>query len=135
MTDRFTFRKTEKLSNIRQIDRLYKEGHSFVTGLLRVNYLLCTDPDDQGVKILIAIPKKRFRKAVHRNRLRRLIREAYRIHKQVLTDLMTDFPGVFLIGFTYLGDRIDITFAELEKKITEVLPKLESVIRNMRDKS
>jgi ribonuclease P protein component len=135
MTDRFTFRKTEKLSNIRQIGRLYQEGHSFVSGPLRVNYLFCPDSEDQGVQVLIAIPKKRFRRAVHRNRLRRLIREAYRLHKQPLTNLMADFPGAFLIGFTYLGDRIDITFDEIEKKISEVLPKLESLIKSMRDKS
>ena len=83
MTERrHTLSKEERLSWKRHIDRLFTEGRSFVAFPLRVVYLLS---DEEGMPVrasfLVSVPKKRFKRAVKRNRIKRQVREAYRMHK------------------------------------------------------
>jgi len=84
--NRNTFRKPEKICNQKQIDRLFKEGKSFYSGLFRLLFVESELSEQPPVQLLIAVPKKNLRHAVSRNRMKRLIREAYRLNKHALIE-------------------------------------------------
>jgi len=72
----------------------------------------------------MAVPKRKFKKAVDRNRIRRLIREAYRLNKHLIKN--RDFMSTISlnIGFVYIGNKVDISFVEIEKGMIGCLEKL-----------
>ena len=87
---RYTLGKAERLCSKKLIERLFVGGHkSFPAYPLRVVYMyLNPDEAEADVSILISVPKKRFKRAVKRNFVKRQIREAYRRHKYILLDTL-----------------------------------------------
>ena len=73
------------------------------------------------VQILISVPKKRFKHAVDRNRVKRQIREAYRHHKQLLEGVVAEDKQL-LIAFIWLSDRHYQT-NEVEKRVIGLLER------------
>jgi len=124
MNTAYTFRKTERLSLKKDIDTLFNEGASFNLTPFKVFYMVQIRGEDVPVKVLIGIPKKKIRLAVNRNRLRRQIKEAYRLHKHLLIDRMKSHTGSLHIGFVYARDRSDIAFTELENQMISCLERL-----------
>jgi ribonuclease P protein component len=128
MSGLFTFSKEERLSHKNEIDALFHEGLSFTLGAFRVLYLLRPPvPGGTPIKILVAVPRKKFRRAVDRNRLRRMIREAYRLNKHLLTEKRAFLPGMLHLGFIYIADR-EIPYALLEKEISGCLEKIDRIL-------
>src|ERR1700749_1277352 len=78
----YTFKKEERLCNKRLIDELFHNGSSFLCYPFKASWLLAADEQSVPVQILFSVSKKRFKRAVDRNRIKRCIREAYRINKQ-----------------------------------------------------
>ena len=79
------FGKLEKLKSKKQIDLLFKEGRSVVAFPLRVKYQFLSVAEARApVQAGVSVSKKSFRHAVDRNRIKRLIREAYRLQKGTL---------------------------------------------------
>jgi ribonuclease P protein component len=129
MNLRFTLHKAERLSHRKHIDNLFEKGTTFNLSPFKIFYLLEETVTDEPVAILVTVPKKRFRRAVDRNRLRRLIRETYRLHKHGLIEKVKSIPGISLhIGFVYIGDRKDIAFVELEKQMVNCLERLGRIV-------
>jgi ribonuclease P protein component len=120
MNVRFTFPKKERLCYKKDIDRVFSEGKSFALGPLKVFYLVPDIQEEWPARVLIAIPRKKFKRAVDRNRLRRMIREAYRMNKHKLNE-----TGRHLhIALVYTGNTTAIPFAELRDKLVVCLDKL-----------
>lgn len=76
----FHFYREERLKNFLTIQRLFKEGASIGAYPLRV-FLLERPLDQIPVKVAFAAPKRAFKRAVDRNRIKRQMREAYRLQK------------------------------------------------------
>jgi ribonuclease P protein component len=125
---RYTFKKEEKLKSRKTIEQLFRAGRSFSNFPFRVLWKFAgtsTAPLQTG----FAVSSKNFKKAVHRNRIKRLMREAYRLQKSELQTLLTQQPkgpigqkqlAVFII---YVGNELpeyDLIF----EKTTQLLNRL-----------
>ncbi len=122
----FTLKKEERMASKRLIDKLFRGGdsHSLVSFPIRLVYLLDNrgDGDTTAQKqILISVPKRCFKRAVKRNRVKRQIREAYRRNKNFLPDL--DEGRILLMAFIWLDDQLHSS-ETVEKKVVKLLQRM-----------
>lgn len=120
---RNTFRKPEKICNQKQIDSLFKDGKSLKSGLFRVLFLETEAKAVSSVQVLIAVPKKNLRSAVTRNRMKRLIREAYRLSKHKLVETYAKAGKHCDIAIIFMGKQC-VSQAETHTAINELLHRL-----------
>ena len=117
---RYTLSKEERLSWKRYIDLLFAKGQSFVAFPLRVVYLPIEEEVSAPVSILVSVPKKKFKRAVKRNLIKRQVRETYRVRKYDLIDPLLEKNKRMLVAFLYLDQEIH-PFADMEKAMTKAL--------------
>lgn len=120
---RNTFRKPEKICNQKQIDSLFKEGKSLKSGLFRLLYLETESTTPAPVQVLIAVPKKNLRHAVTRNRMKRLIREAYRMSKHKIQEVYIKAGKHCDIAFIFTGKQC-VSQPETTIAINDLLDRL-----------
>ena len=111
---RNTFRKPEKICNQKQIDCLFKEGKSLKSGLFRLIYVETTGQ---------AVPKKNLHLAVTRSRMKRLIREAYRLSKYKLIETYAKAGKHCDIAFIYMGKQC-VSQSQTHTAINDLLDRL-----------
>lgn len=103
---RQTLTKAERLYHRKLFEELLSSKNSFVKYPLRVVYKESSTPGEFPIRIAISVGKKRFKRAYKRNRIKRLIRESYRLYKPVI------FPKI--------GDKhIDILFIYIDNKLPD----------------
>lgn len=119
-----TFSKEERLCSRKSLDLLFKNGSSFLLYPFRISFLFVAEPSTVAVKIVINVSKKRYRRAVDRNLLKRRTREAYRLHKQNhFYSLLAPSDQVLLLSIQFIGkQKYDFDF--MEKKMINVFKKL-----------
>lgn len=119
---KYSFNKSEKLKSKTHIDTLFKEGKSVSAFPLRLVYMPSSQSDSMLSKTSVSVSKRNFKRAVDRNRIKRLIREAYRLHKsEYLSNILT--PHAFMI--LYIGKEMP-TLQELEKKMLVLFNKISN---------
>jgi len=104
---RSTFKKRERMVSLKLIESLFGGGCSFSVAAfpLRAVYMLSErQTGDSPVQLLISVPKKRFKHAVDRNRVKRQIREAFRQHKDLLWQVVPEEQRL-LLAFIWLSDE------------------------------
>ena len=122
-----TFRKQERIVSHQLIETLFEKGdsQSLAAYPLRVIYTQTERrPDCAETQILISVPKKRFKHAVDRNKVKRQVREAYRKNKHLLGGYVSEGKQL-LIAFVWLSDK-HCTSAEVEKRLVSLLQKMKS---------
>jgi len=121
---RNTLSKQERLSSKTMIERLFAGGsQSFAAFPMRVVYMSVEPAEGEtlpGASILISVPKKRFKRAVKRNRVKRQVREAYRKHKHVLLDALATRNQHLVVAFIWLDSRLHDS-DEVEWKVKRLL--------------
>lgn len=137
----FTLRKVEKLRHKTLVDGVFAKGKTIYDYPLRLNYRTLTrkelddsfrvaTPVDIGrLQMMITVPKKKLKRAVDRVRMRRLIREAYRLNRHVLYDALSDenTHRTISMAFIYLhGEKM--TYASVEKKMKRILSNLAQML-------
>jgi ribonuclease P protein component len=116
-----TFGKDEKLCSDKLIEQLFASGSSFVKYPLRVVYMNVSElPADTNCQVLTSVSKRRFKRAVKRNRVKRLIREAYRLNKHLLSGSIN---GKLILGFVFIGTDLP-EYKSVEKSMIYTLTKL-----------
>lgn len=96
----YKFPKREKLKNKKLIEKLFVEGKSVSSFPIKLIYLKTELPTDACIQAGVTVPKKNFKSAVQRNRIKRLLREAYRLNKSLV---FNNSEGTFAFLFLYLG--------------------------------
>ena len=120
---KYTLTKSERLCSKTLIERLFAGGNSsFPAFPLRVVYMwLEPSEGTSDVSILISVPKKRFKRAVKRNAVKRQVREAYRRNKYLLLDVLKSQGGKRLVlAFIWLDNQLRSS-EEVERKVQKLL--------------
>lgn len=113
--ERATLSAIERIKNSKEITTLIREGRAFFLSPFKVYYswqVGCKVP----VRVAFAVPKKKFSKAVMRNNLKRMSREAFRLQKQDLVALSKKQDQQLNILFMYQRSRV-YTYQEIQKAI------------------
>ena len=118
-----SFSKEERLTNKKIIDSLFKKGNQFFAYPFNIKWTTVTNDSIDHTQILISIPKRNFKKAVDRNKLKRLIREAYRINKSILTNRINLSEKKLVFTLIYTEKEI-IDFKLIQEKIILILYRL-----------
>lgn len=115
----YSFPKRERLSSKKKIEELFKTGSSFYWASFQVRYAPVKAPTEP-CQILISVPKKKFKRAVDRNLIRRRIREAYRLNKQCLAEAKPHY-----LAFVYLSKEI-LPFQTIQHQLIACLDRFKS---------
>ncbi len=115
----FTFPKKEKLKSKKLIDKLFVTGKSISYSSLKLVYLAADFEDASKIKTGVIAPKNKFKKAVDRNRVKRILREAYRLNKHAV---FNNIEGSFAFMILYLGNDIP-SLNEVDEKMQGLLKK------------
>ena len=116
--------KAERLHRKLIIDRMFAGGNarSFSIYPLRIVYMPA-DELDATASVLISVPKKRFKRAVKRNYIKRQIREGYRLNKHDLCALLATKGQKLAIAFIYQSDELCPT-AEIADTVHLLLTRI-----------
>ncbi|HVD99723.1 MAG TPA: ribonuclease P protein component [Cytophagaceae bacterium] len=122
-TQRFTFGREEKLKSKKLIELLFSKGKAVSSNPIRLIYLLQDNTGQAKPQALFSVSKRNFKKAVDRNRLKRQMREAYRLNRNLY------FPegekNAYLLAFIYVAKE-KIPYEILEKKLNLALERLKT---------
>ena len=123
----FTLPKQERLCSRTLIEQLFL-GHSQhkKEWPVRVVYQVVKrkDEDDAQTEVLMSVSKRYFKRAVKRNLVKRQLRESYRLHKAILTDVLALHPDTkILIAFIWLSGQ-SYDSVKVEKAVKSALEKI-----------
>lgn len=120
----YKFPKSEKLCLKKDIDELFKKGKSLNKGHLKVKYLV-REPGNQQerAKVLIIVPKKFIRKAFQRNRLKRQLREIYRLNKSSLLNVLEEKDISITIAIISFYTKL-VSYKEIESELLFLLKEV-----------
>ena len=136
MGKQFTLGKNERLKSRKQIEHLFNKGKSFAANPFRIYYSLSKTLNTQssipmaiGINIQfgVGVSSKNFRKAVDRNRIKRLTREAWRLQNLELKQRLKIAKTQLVVFFIYTGKELP-DFAILKGKVAVALKKLAEKI-------
>ena len=114
-----SFGKKEKLKSKILIDQLFAEGKSVSSYPIKLIYLKTALAKEVAIQAGVTVSKKNFKSAVKRNRIKRLLRESYRLNKDLV---FNNSEATFAFLFLYLGKEMP-NFVEIEEHTKKVLAK------------
>lgn len=129
---KYTFHKRERLKSQKLIERIFTSGKSFLVYPFKIVWipLVLQDSDQHSteypIQFGVSVPKRRYAKAVQRNRIKRLMREAYRLHKHLLYEKLEDSHQRFAIMAIYVGKE-ELSYEVLAKASRKWIKKFTSI--------
>lgn len=128
MAKQFTLHKTERLKSRKLIEQLFKQGKSFAEFPFRIFYI--TGNAMAGISAVqfgVGASTRNFKRAVDRNRIKRLTREAWRLQKNELQQYLETQGQQLSVFFIYTGKEIP-AYADVYEKLGLILSKLITLL-------
>lgn len=123
MAKKFTLKKTERLKSRKSIEKLFKAGDNFFIHPFKVYYTVEPGNDTPLLQMGVAVSTRNFKKAVDRNRIKRITREAYRLQKNTLQQLLINKQKHFNVFFVFVGKGLP-SFIHIYEKLSLILERL-----------
>ena len=125
--DAQTFSKKERVTGRTLVTRLFKSGDSRSMSAYPLRAVYCLKEREEGeaaVRILVSVPKKCFKRAVKRNRVKRQVREAYRKNKELIDGCMSQQADqTLLLALIWLDERL-FDSSDVEQKVQNLLVRI-----------
>ena len=118
----FSYGKKDKLKSKKTISRLFSEGKSVTVFPLRMIYLKVDNNYQSQHKVGVSVSKRNFKKAVERNRIKRILREVYRLNKP---ESFNNTSDTFALMILYIGKDMP-KFVSLEKSMKQLMNKFSA---------
>ena len=127
--ERFTLSKEERICSKKLINELFTgNGRSMTAFPLSVLFMKRTIVDDQPrAAMLVSVPKRYFKHAVDRNRVKRQVREAFRRHKSMITQNLTDDHESVAMAFVWLTNE-KYPSSEVENRMVRLLTRISECL-------
>lgn len=126
----FKFTKQDKLKSKKQIEHLFENGQSIMAYPLLLKYMETEFLDNAATKTAVSVSKNKFKKAVDRNKIKRLIREVYRLNKPIYFNNLTTQYALMIL---YIGKEKPI-YANLNDSMKELLKKFNKKTSKIENK-
>ncbi len=127
MAATFSYNKKEKLKSRKALEQLFAKGKSFSVFPVKVFYMPMSETMDHPVKVGVGVSARNFKKATDRNRIKRLLRESYRLNKLSLNALVETKQKQMAVFFLYIGKELP-EYVLLTEKMQAALKRLEENI-------
>ena len=124
---KFKFPKTQKLKSDKSIDELFEKGHTLSIPPLRVLWKFNKDSSSPLPKAGFSASKKNFKRAVDRNLLKRRMREAYRLNKEILLVNPSKPAAGLELMFLYNSREI-LPYHSIESSLIAILMRIKEKI-------
>ena len=124
---RQTFSRDERLRSRKLIEKIIEEGKSIHVSPFRFSWTITKLTTAFPVQLAIAVPKRFFKRAVDRNRIKRLVREVYRKNKSGLYALLKSRNIQCALLVVFSGKKLPV-YEEVEKKFLITLQRFEETI-------
>ncbi len=130
----FSLSKAERIKSKKTIDTLFLSGKAFFVFPYKVLYLLQAMPESeagtasgQPLQMAVSVPKRRFKRANRRNRLKRLTRETYRLVKPQILEQLNPGNRQLQLMLIYSAAE-ELGFAELQAAMDKMVKKVASIV-------
>jgi ribonuclease P protein component len=125
--NRATFKANERLKSKKKIDLVFSNGKAHTEYPVQVIFFLTKEDGDSQVQAGFSVPKRLFKHAVDRNRIKRLMRESYRkVKVDLKIDLHNKKMSLFLM-WVYKSNEIS-KYALIEHKMKKTVIHLQQII-------
>ena len=122
----FGFPKHERLTSKKSIDFIFESGRTVFAYPIKAFYSIEElQPEDIPVQAMFVVPKKKFKRAVDRNAIRRRVRETYRLTKHLLSDWCLQNAKVVRIAFIYIASE-QLTYTQIFDATQRIISQLRN---------
>jgi ribonuclease P protein component len=124
----FTLHKNERLKKRKEIETLFRNGKTINQAPFRIYYSLSGNvKSEEFLQFGVGVSKKFFKKAVNRNRIKRLVRETYRLQKTTLKEMLLKYEKSLKVFFIYTGNEMPDYYL-VSEKVAAILKRLETEV-------